>query len=117
MARLRASGRTSLPVVQQPRNPQSESIARSPYDTASVAGSVLDEFYGDRERIGDLIAATDARMGAQAFKAVIRREAGRRAALGRLKTLLRIVRRERFRREAETAVEKAANTAGSRFHE
>ena len=62
-------------------------------DTASVAGSVLDEFPGDRERIGDLIAATDARMGAQAFKAVIRREAGRRAALGRLKTLLRIVRR------------------------
>src|SRR3954465_6932133 len=33
MARLRASGRTSLPVVQQPRNPQSESIARSPYET------------------------------------------------------------------------------------
>src|SRR3954447_21878909 len=32
MARLRASWRTSLPVVQQPRNPQSESIARSPYD-------------------------------------------------------------------------------------
>src|SRR3954451_15625444 len=31
MARLRASGRTSLPVVQQPRNPQSESIARTPY--------------------------------------------------------------------------------------
>src|SRR4051812_48518085 len=31
MARLRASWRTSLPVVQQPRNPQSESIARSPY--------------------------------------------------------------------------------------
>src|SRR3954470_19477485 len=33
MARLRASWRTSLPVVQQPRNPQSESIARSPYET------------------------------------------------------------------------------------
>src|SRR3954452_15122163 len=32
MARLRASWRTSLPVVQQPRNPQSESIARSPYE-------------------------------------------------------------------------------------
>src|SRR4051812_29103455 len=32
MARLRASWRTSLPVVQQPRNPQSESIARTPYD-------------------------------------------------------------------------------------
>src|SRR3954464_6018514 len=34
MARLRASWRTSLPVVQQPRNPQSESIARSPYDSS-----------------------------------------------------------------------------------
>src|SRR3954462_7364724 len=34
MARLPASGPTSLPVVQQPRNPQSESIARSPYETA-----------------------------------------------------------------------------------
>src|SRR3954471_19816420 len=32
MARLRASWRTSLPVVQQPRNPQSESIARTPYN-------------------------------------------------------------------------------------
>src|SRR5215212_9392642 len=31
MARLRASGRTSLPACQQPRNPQSESIARTPY--------------------------------------------------------------------------------------
>src|SRR4051794_20508942 len=36
MARLRASGRTSLPVVQQPRNPQSESIARSPYDLCNA---------------------------------------------------------------------------------
>src|SRR3954451_6417400 len=36
MARLRASWRTSLPVVQQPRNPQSESIARTPYKMASV---------------------------------------------------------------------------------
>src|SRR3954451_24114988 len=37
MARLRASWRTSLPVVQQPRNPQSESIARSPYQTDNFA--------------------------------------------------------------------------------
>src|SRR3954469_17735569 len=36
MARLRASWRTSLPVVQQPRNPQSESIARSPYHACSA---------------------------------------------------------------------------------
>src|SRR3954452_11429033 len=37
MARLRASWRTSLPVVQQPRNPQSESIARTPYHRADAA--------------------------------------------------------------------------------
>src|SRR3954454_14498278 len=37
MARLRASWRTSLPVVQQPRNPQSESIARSPYQARVAA--------------------------------------------------------------------------------
>src|SRR4051812_12523016 len=37
MARLRASWRTSLPVVQQPRNPQSESIARTPYNTPTLA--------------------------------------------------------------------------------
>src|SRR4029453_11792750 len=34
MARLRDSEPTSLPVAQQPRNPQSEPIARSPYQTA-----------------------------------------------------------------------------------
>src|SRR3954465_4556575 len=33
MARLRDSWRTSLPVAQQPRNPQSESIARNRYQT------------------------------------------------------------------------------------
>src|SRR5829696_7232265 len=32
MARLRDSWRTSLPASQQPRNPQSESIARTPYE-------------------------------------------------------------------------------------
>src|SRR3954469_8374390 len=42
MARLRASWRTSLPVAQQPRNPQSESIARTPYHTAEVAGYVVE---------------------------------------------------------------------------
>src|SRR3954454_20696902 len=34
MARLRDSGRTRLAAPQQPRNPQPESIARSPYHTA-----------------------------------------------------------------------------------
>src|SRR3954454_13200640 len=40
MARLRASWRTSLPVVQQPRNPQSESIARSPYQSSRRAAAL-----------------------------------------------------------------------------
>src|SRR4051812_28958872 len=40
MARLRASWRTSLPVVQQPRNPQSESIARTPYHTIADVAAV-----------------------------------------------------------------------------
>src|SRR3954465_2203901 len=42
MARLRASWRTSLPVVQQPRNPQSESIARPPYQ--GLGGAAADVF-------------------------------------------------------------------------
>src|SRR3954469_7434512 len=46
MARLRASWRTSLPVVQQPRNPQSESIARTPYQTLNFRAPV---------RIGDTV--------------------------------------------------------------
>src|SRR3954469_186690 len=43
MARLRASWRTSLPVVQQPRNPQSESIARSPYDRRDYEENISSE--------------------------------------------------------------------------
>src|SRR4051812_47426509 len=42
MARLRASWRTSLPVVQQPRNPQSESIARTPYYLALTSVREVD---------------------------------------------------------------------------
>src|SRR4051812_24746118 len=57
MARLRASWRTSLPVVQQPRNPQSESIARSPYDyglrtKSHVRGaSLFHRYRGTRTRL------------------------------------------------------------------
>src|SRR3954451_15008118 len=40
MARLRASWRTNLPVDQQPRNPQSESIARSPYERLFSPGAL-----------------------------------------------------------------------------
>ena len=50
MARLHNSWRTSLPAAQQPRNPQSESIARSPYD--ALFQTILDQSlkYGGRER-------------------------------------------------------------------
>src|SRR5687768_15738979 len=46
MARLRDSWPTSLPASQQPRKPQSESIARSPYDT--VPADWLCGFLGAR---------------------------------------------------------------------
>src|SRR5688500_11513522 len=39
MARLRDSWPTSLPVAQQPRKPQPESIARTPYHTPLVVTS------------------------------------------------------------------------------
>src|SRR5829696_2959990 len=42
MARLRDSGPTSLPVAHQPRNPQSESIARTPYQIFNGQGVRLD---------------------------------------------------------------------------
>src|SRR3954449_4695042 len=50
MARLRASWRTSLPVVQQPRNPQSESIARTPYQTSPEERRSRRTTTGDRPR-------------------------------------------------------------------
>lgn len=62
-------------------------------DTASVGGSVLGELYVDRERIGDLMIAADVGMSPKAFAAAVRREVGRRAALDRLKGLLRRLRR------------------------
>src|SRR3954463_1568205 len=52
MARLRASWRTSLPVVQQPRNPQSESIARTPYDTDFSI-----RFESRRDEVGEVARA------------------------------------------------------------
>ena len=62
-------------------------------DTASVAGTVLDEIYGDRIRMGDLILAADARTPPETFAVIVRREAGRRAALKRLKGLAGLLRR------------------------
>jgi len=43
MARLRDSWRTSLPVAQQPRNPQSESIARTPYEIEITIRTTIQE--------------------------------------------------------------------------
>src|SRR4051812_26015478 len=60
MARLRASWRTSLPVVQQPRNPQSESIARSPYDQAkywpAVEEAIRARAMARHQRLANLVA-------------------------------------------------------------
>src|SRR4051812_2458797 len=50
MARLRDSWRTSLPVAQQPRNPQPESIARSPYEWRVVAPATSFCEYADTKQ-------------------------------------------------------------------
>jgi len=62
-------------------------------DTASVAGSVLDEIYGDRIRMGDLIVAADAGVAPETFAKIVLREAGRRAALRQIKSFVRLLRR------------------------
>src|SRR4051812_28510439 len=51
MARLRDSGPTSLPASQQPRNPQSESIARTPYDSPTVEQPVSRLGVGERAEL------------------------------------------------------------------
>src|SRR4051812_7559162 len=58
MARLRASWRTSLPVVQQPRNPQSESIARSPYDSSCCEGAPAQSWRVSVRRRRPMVDAT-----------------------------------------------------------
>src|SRR3954465_9680045 len=47
MARLRDSWRTSLPVAQQPRNPQSESIAWTPYELGRCSGFRIESANAD----------------------------------------------------------------------
>src|SRR4051812_30952698 len=71
MARLRASWRTSLPVVQQPRNPQSESIARSPYESV-VFGAGAHPHHGSGQQEG----AT--RFTSKSFTMTIDKQDGRR---------------------------------------
>src|SRR3954470_5588095 len=50
MARLRDSWRSSLPVAQQPRNPQSESIARNRYHDPVPVVLVPPELPAERTR-------------------------------------------------------------------
>ena len=54
-------------------------------DSASLPGSLLDELYADRERIADLVVATDGAITAAALAAMAEKERRRQAALDRLK--------------------------------
>jgi CelD/BcsL family acetyltransferase involved in cellulose biosynthesis len=54
-------------------------------DSASLPGSLLDELYADRERIADLVVATDGGITAAALAAMAAKERRRQAALGGLK--------------------------------
>ena len=54
-------------------------------DSASLPGSLLDELYADRERIADLVVATDGAVTAAALAAMAEKERRRQAALDRLK--------------------------------
>jgi CelD/BcsL family acetyltransferase involved in cellulose biosynthesis len=56
-------------------------------DSASLPGGVLDDLYADRERIGDLLFATTAEVGASALQRVADAERLRRAAMKQLKQL------------------------------
>src|SRR3954468_163187 len=53
MARLRDSWPTSLPVAQQPRNPQPESIARNRYETGARYAS---DAWDSRPDVGVYVA-------------------------------------------------------------
>ena len=62
-------------------------------NSASVAGTVLDELYADREPIADLIVAADAAVSPAAFAATVRAELVRRALTDRRRRISRAVRR------------------------
>lgn len=54
-------------------------------DSASLPGCVLEEMFAERERIADLVVATDASISQKALQALVRQERARQAAAGRLK--------------------------------
>src|SRR3954451_23927110 len=77
MARLRASWRTSLPVVQQPRNPQSESIARTPYQSSAHLTSATKP-QGQHGWVAPALLGSAAALGAAAlYTAKMTRDAER----------------------------------------
>lgn len=54
-------------------------------DSASLPGCVLEEMFADRERIADLVVATDRAISQAALQALVRQERARQAAARRLK--------------------------------
>lgn len=54
-------------------------------DSASLPGCVLEEMFCDRERIADLVIATDASISQAQLQALVRQERARQAAARRLK--------------------------------
>lgn len=54
-------------------------------DSASLPGCLLDEMFADRERIADLVVATDASISQAALQALVRQERVRQAAVKQLK--------------------------------
>jgi CelD/BcsL family acetyltransferase involved in cellulose biosynthesis len=54
-------------------------------DSASLPGSLLEELFADRERIADLVVATDPRISTAALETMVARERRRKATLAWLK--------------------------------
>jgi hypothetical protein len=55
-------------------------------DSASLPGSVLEGLFADRERMADVVIATDPAISPRALAALVRQERIRKAALARAKS-------------------------------
>jgi CelD/BcsL family acetyltransferase involved in cellulose biosynthesis len=73
-------------------------------DSASVAGYVLDDFFCDRERIGDLVLAVDGTVTPAALRGLVAQDRSLQAARDRLKALYRSVVDMRTRARDRSAV-------------